>query len=67
MKMETQMREVNGVTVLDLAGRITLGAGSQQLRDAIYHVLGRSETRISIAHLPDRSWIRPNLCANDGL
>jgi anti-sigma B factor antagonist len=32
-------REVDGVTVLDLNGRITLGEGSVQLREAVRRLL----------------------------
>jgi anti-sigma B factor antagonist len=46
MKMETQTREVNGVTILDLAGRITLGAGSQQLREAIHKLVAEGRKKI---------------------
>lgn len=35
MALTIASREVDGVTVLDLSGRITLGEGSVQLRDAI--------------------------------
>jgi anti-sigma B factor antagonist len=34
-------REVDGVTVLDLGGRITLGEGSVQLREAIRDLIGK--------------------------
>jgi len=34
-------REVDGVTVLDLGGRITLGEGSVQLREAIRELIGK--------------------------
>jgi len=34
-------REVDGVTVLDLSGRITLGEGSVQLRDAIRGLISK--------------------------
>jgi anti-sigma B factor antagonist len=37
---------VDGVTVLDLSGRITLGEGSVQLRDAIRDLIGKGERRI---------------------
>ena len=46
MKMETQIREVNGVTILDLAGRITLGAGSLQLRDSIHNLVSQGKKKI---------------------
>jgi anti-sigma B factor antagonist len=39
-------REVDGVTVLDLSGRITLGEGSVQLRDAIRDSIGKGQKRI---------------------
>jgi anti-sigma B factor antagonist len=39
-------REVDGVTVLDLSGRITLGEGSVQLRDAIRDLIGKGQLRI---------------------
>jgi anti-sigma B factor antagonist len=39
-------REVDGVTVLDLSGRITLGEGSVQLRDAIRDMISKGQTRI---------------------
>ena len=35
MSMKVQTRQVDGVTVLDLSGRITLGEGSVTLRDAV--------------------------------
>jgi anti-sigma B factor antagonist len=39
-------REVDGVTVLDLSGRITLGEGSVQLRDAIRDLIGKGQQKI---------------------
>jgi anti-sigma B factor antagonist len=39
-------REVDGVTVLDLSGRITLGEGSVQLRDAIRDLIGKGQRNI---------------------
>jgi anti-sigma B factor antagonist len=39
-------REVDGVTVLDLSGRITLGEGSVQLRDAIRDLIGKGQEHI---------------------
>jgi anti-sigma B factor antagonist len=46
MKMNASMREVNGVTILDLAGRITLGAGSLILRDIVRDLLGKGHKAI---------------------
>jgi len=39
-------REVDGVAVLDLSGRITLGEGSVQVRDAIRDLLGKGRKNI---------------------
>jgi anti-sigma B factor antagonist len=39
-------REASGVTVLDLSGRITLGEGSAQLRDAVRDLLGKGAKSI---------------------
>jgi anti-sigma B factor antagonist len=39
-------REVDGVTVLDLSGRITLGEGSVQLRDAIRDLISKGSKSI---------------------
>jgi len=39
-------RDVDGVTVLDLSGRITLGEGSVQLRDAIRDLIAKGQKRI---------------------
>ena len=49
-------REVDGVTVLDLSGRITLGEGSVQLRDAIRDLIGKGQKRI-LLDLGDVSYI----------
>jgi anti-sigma B factor antagonist len=39
-------REVDGVVVLDLSGRITLGEGSVQLRDAIRGLIGQGKKNV---------------------
>jgi len=39
-------REVDGVTVLDLNGRITLGEGSVQLREAIRDLISKGSKTI---------------------
>jgi len=39
-------REVDGVTVLGLSGRITLGEGSVQLRDAIRDLISKGQKGI---------------------
>jgi anti-sigma B factor antagonist len=39
-------REVDGVTVVELSGRITLGEGSVQLRDAIRDLISKGQRHI---------------------
>ena len=46
MSMKFKTRQVDGVTVLDLNGRITLGEGSVTLRDAVREVLAKGSNRI---------------------
>ena len=46
MALAIASREVDGVTVLDLSGRITLGEGSVQLRDAIRDLIAKGQKRI---------------------
>ncbi len=49
-------REVDGVTVLDLSGRITLGEGSVQLRDAIRDLISKGQKNI-LLNLGEVSYI----------
>ena len=46
MALAIASREVDGVTVLDLSGRIPLGEGSVQLRDAIRDSIGKGQKKI---------------------
>jgi anti-sigma B factor antagonist len=46
MSMQTKLREVNDVIVIDLSGRITLGEGSVSLRDQIQDVLTKENKQI---------------------
>jgi anti-sigma B factor antagonist len=46
MAFDVVEKEVNGVTVLELAGRITLGEGSNLLRTKIKDVLSQGKTRL---------------------
>jgi len=46
MALTIASREVDGVTVLDLSGRITLGEGSVQLRDAIRGLISKGQKKI---------------------
>jgi anti-sigma B factor antagonist len=49
-------REVDGVTVLDLSGRITLGEGSVQLRDSIRDLISKGQKNI-LLNLGDVNYI----------
>lgn len=46
--MTISSREVNGVTVLDLSGRLVLGEGTSVLRDTIRDILAKGKKRILI-------------------
>ena len=46
MSMKFTTRQVNGITVLDLSGKITLGEGSVTIRDAVRDVLATGKNQI---------------------
>lgn len=46
MALTIHSREVDGVTVLDLSGRITLGEGSVQLREAVRDLISKGSKNI---------------------
>ena len=46
MSMKVSTRQVDGITVLDLSGRITLGEGSVQLRDTVRDLLAKGSKNI---------------------
>ena len=46
MALKIASREVDGVAVLDLSGRITLGEGSVQLREAVRGLIGKGKKHI---------------------
>jgi anti-sigma B factor antagonist len=46
MSMKFKARQVDGVTILDLSGRITLGEGSVTLREAVQDVVAKGEKKI---------------------
>ncbi|HWZ52365.1 MAG TPA: STAS domain-containing protein [Granulicella sp.] len=46
MSMKVSARQVDGITILDLSGRITLGEGSVTLRDATRDVLAKGTKHI---------------------
>lgn len=46
MTMKTTTRQVDGVTILDCSGRITLGEGSVILRDTVRELLSKGQKKI---------------------
>ena len=56
MTMKVTTRQVDGVTILDLSGRITLGEGSVQLRDAVRDLLTKGQKHI-LLNLGDVNYI----------
>ena len=56
MALTIASREVDGVTILDLSGRITLGEGSVQLRDAVRDLISKGAKSI-LLNLGDVNYI----------
>jgi anti-sigma B factor antagonist len=56
VSLATNVREVDGVTVVDLSGRITLGEGSGKLRDTVREILGKGQKKI-VLNLGDVGYI----------
>ena len=56
MSMKASTRQINGVTIVDLSGRITLGEGSVVLRDTVKDLLGKGQKKI-LLNLGDVSYI----------
>src|SRR3954467_3265444 len=56
MSLKTSTREVNGVTILDCSGRITLGEGSVVLRDSIREQIAGGKKKI-LLNLGDVTYI----------
>ena len=56
MSMKASTRQVSGITIVDLSGRITLGEGSVVLRDTIKDLLGKGSKKI-LLNLGDVSYI----------
>jgi len=54
--MKVNTRQVDGITVLDLSGRITLGEGSVTLRDAIRDLINKGQKSI-LLNLGDVSYL----------
>ncbi len=56
MTMTTATRKVEGVSIIDLTGRITIGEGTVVLRDAVRSLLQKQERNI-LLNLADVSYI----------
>jgi anti-sigma B factor antagonist len=56
VSMKASTRQVDGITIVDLSGRITLGEGSVVLRDTIKDLLGKGQKQI-LLNLGDVSYI----------
>jgi anti-sigma B factor antagonist len=54
--MKANSRKVEGVNIIDLSGRITIGEGTVVLRDAVRNLLQRHEKNI-LLNLADVSYI----------
>lgn len=56
MTMKASNRQVGGVTIVDLSGRITLGEGSVVLRDTIRDLVSKGKNKI-LLNLADVTYI----------
>ncbi len=56
MNLKLTNREVDGITIVDCSGRITLGEGSVVLRDAVKDLLGKAQKKI-LLNLGDVNYI----------
>ena len=56
MSLSTAIRDVAGVTVIDMSGRITLGEASGKLRDTVHNLL-ESGVKGMLLNLGDVSYI----------
>ena len=56
MSMKVSTRQVNGVTIVDCSGRITLGEGSVMLKDTVRELLSKGQKRI-LLNLGDVNYI----------
>ena len=56
MSMKFTSREVDGITILDLSGKIVLGEGSVTIRDAVRDVLAKGYNKI-LLNLADINYI----------
>jgi anti-sigma B factor antagonist len=56
VSIKANTRQVNGVTVVDVSGRITLGEGSATLRETVRDLLNRGQKKI-LLNLGDVTYI----------
>ena len=56
MSMKASTRQVDGITVVDLSGRITLGEGSVILRDTVRDLVAKGNKKI-LLNLGDVNYI----------
>ncbi|HET9695957.1 MAG TPA: STAS domain-containing protein [Terriglobales bacterium] len=56
MTMKSTTRQVDGVTIVDLSGRITLGEGSTMLRDIVRDMIAKGNNKI-LLNLGDVTYI----------
>jgi anti-sigma B factor antagonist len=56
VSMKVSTRQVDGVVVMDMSGRITLGEGSVVLRDAVRELLSKGSKKI-LANLAEVNYI----------
>ena len=56
MSVKLNTRQVGDVTVVDVAGRITLGEGSSALRDTLRELVGKGQKKI-LLNLGDVTYI----------
>ena len=56
MSVKLNTRQVGDVTVIDVAGRITLGEGSSALRDALRELVGKNQKKL-LLNLGEVSYI----------
>src|ERR1700680_2501194 len=54
--MKTSTRQVDGVTIVDCSGRITLGEGSVTIRDTVRDLLSKGQKKI-LLNLEEVSYI----------
>ena len=56
MNLKTSNRQVDGITIVDCSGRITLGEGSVVLRDSVKDLLTKGQKKI-LLNLGDVNYI----------